>query len=72
MEGLELSSGVTRQAAEDAGDPNSPVRIALLDLGNKAKHHTLPDRAGGICAAVPHVNWLGRNAGMGPNRLDDF
>jgi len=35
MEGLELSSGVTRQAAEDAGDPESAVRIALLDLGNK-------------------------------------
>lgn len=35
MEGLELSSGVTRQAPEDAGDPASDVRIALLDLGNK-------------------------------------
>ena len=35
MEGLELSSRVTRQAAEDAGDPDSEVRIALLDLGNK-------------------------------------
>ena len=35
MEGLELSSGVTRNEAEDAGDPDSQVRIALLDLGNK-------------------------------------
>ena len=35
MEGLELSSRVTRAAAEDAGDPDSAVRIALLDLGNK-------------------------------------
>ena len=35
MEGLELSSGVTRSEAEDAGDVDSDVRIALLDLGNK-------------------------------------
>lgn len=35
MEGLELSSSVTRSVAEDAGDPDSAVRIALLDLGNK-------------------------------------
>jgi len=35
MEGLELSSQVTRAEAEDAGDPTSDIRIALLDLGNK-------------------------------------
>ena len=35
MEGLELSSRVTRGSAEDAGDSGSAVRIALLDLGNK-------------------------------------
>ena len=35
MEGLELSSKVTRRSAEDAGQPDSAVRIALLDLGNK-------------------------------------
>lgn len=35
MEGLELSSHVTRAEAEDAGNPNSEIRIALLDLGNK-------------------------------------
>jgi carbamoyl-phosphate synthase small subunit len=35
MEGLELSSQVTRSAAEDAGDSESEIRIALLDLGNK-------------------------------------
>lgn len=35
MEGLELSSRVTRTVAEDAGDPDSAIRIALLDLGNK-------------------------------------
>ena len=35
MEGLELSSQVTRTEAEDAGNPDSEVRIALLDLGNK-------------------------------------
>ena len=35
MEGLELSSQVTRSEAEDAGDPESDIRIALLDLGNK-------------------------------------
>jgi len=35
MEGLELSSRVTRGAVEDAGNPDSDVRIALLDLGNK-------------------------------------
>ena len=35
MEGLELSSQVTRSEAEDAGNPDSEVRIALLDLGNK-------------------------------------
>ena len=35
MEGLELSSRVTRPEAEDAGDAGSDVRIALLDLGNK-------------------------------------
>lgn len=35
MEGLELSSQVTREEAEDAGDPESDIRIALLDLGNK-------------------------------------
>ena len=35
MEGLELSSYVTRTEAEDAGDPESGIRIALLDLGNK-------------------------------------
>ena len=35
MEGLELSSSVTRSTAEDAGNADSAVRIALLDLGNK-------------------------------------
>jgi carbamoyl-phosphate synthase small subunit len=35
MEGLELSSRVTRNTPEDAGNPESEVRIALLDLGNK-------------------------------------
>ena len=35
MEGLELSSRVTRAEAEDAGNPDSETRIALLDLGNK-------------------------------------
>lgn len=35
MEGLELSSQVTRSEAEDAGDAASDIRIALLDLGNK-------------------------------------
>ena len=35
MEGLELSSSVTRGAAEDAGNAESEIRIALLDLGNK-------------------------------------
>ncbi|MAC17392.1 MAG: carbamoyl phosphate synthase small subunit [Flavobacteriales bacterium] len=35
MEGLELSSQVTRLEAEDAGDAASDIRIALLDLGNK-------------------------------------
>ena len=35
MEGLELSSRVTRKEPEDAGNAESEVRIALLDLGNK-------------------------------------
>ena len=35
MAGLALSGDVTRKQAEDAGDPESELRIALLDLGNK-------------------------------------
>jgi len=35
MEGLELSSKVTAQEPYTAGDPNSNLRVALLDLGVK-------------------------------------
>jgi carbamoyl-phosphate synthase small subunit len=35
MDGLELSSKVTTKAAYEVGDPNSSLRVALLDFGVK-------------------------------------
>ncbi|MCP9234490.1 glutamine-hydrolyzing carbamoyl-phosphate synthase small subunit [Lewinella sp. JB7] len=35
MEGLELSSHVTTKEAYTLGDPNAPIKVAVLDLGTK-------------------------------------
>ena len=35
MDGLELSSMVTTKEAYFVGDPNAPIKVAVLDLGIK-------------------------------------
>ena len=35
MDGLELASAVSTEKSYEAGDPASPVRIAVLDYGVK-------------------------------------
>ena len=63
---------MTRQAAEDAGDPESAVRIALLDLGNKENITRCLTERGAFVRQFPMSTGLGGDAGMETHRLDDF
>ena len=62
---------VTRQEAEDAGDADSPVRIALLDLGNKENITRCLTERGAFVRQFP-MSLAWRNAGIGAPPVDDF
>lgn len=53
MDGLELSSVVTTKEAYTVGDPNSPIRVAVLDLGIKKSIITNLALRGCYCKVFP-------------------
>jgi carbamoyl-phosphate synthase small subunit len=53
MDGLELSSVVTTKEAYTVGDPNAPIRVAILDLGIKKSIITNLAIRGCYCKVFP-------------------
>lgn len=53
MDGLELSSRVTTPEAYFAGDPDAPVKVAVLDLGIKKSIVTNLSQRGCYCKVFP-------------------